>query len=61
MDPDDLLAESFRRVRSRYTNEDFGDLALDRVVREVKEEAEKIKASRPAIKTTSSIEPRGGL
>jgi hypothetical protein len=61
MDRDVILVESFRRVRSRYTSDDFGDLTLEHVVREVKDEAARLKASRPVIETTSSIEPNAHL
>ena len=43
MDDDDMLAEAYRRVRLRYTPDEFGNLTLERVFQEVKVEAERLR------------------
>jgi hypothetical protein len=41
MGDDDMVAEAYRRVRLRYTPDEFGDLTFERVLREVRVEAER--------------------
>ena len=51
MGDDDVVAEAYRRVRLRYTPEEFGNLTLERVFHEVRVEAERLRA---AFQTTMS-------
>jgi hypothetical protein len=45
MGDDDMVAEAYRRVRLRYTPDEFGDLTFERVLREVRVEAERPSAA----------------
>ena len=43
---DDEFAEAFRRVRSRYTEEEFGNKRIDELIVEVKAEIDRLRAKR---------------
>jgi hypothetical protein len=44
----DLLAEAYRRVRKRYSVDDFCNMRLDHLIKEIREELQRLKSSRPA-------------
>jgi hypothetical protein len=45
MGDDDIIAEAYRRVRLRYTPDEFGSLTLECVFQEVRLEAERLRGA----------------